>query len=228
MTHQRIARPITKLNVNPDQFDEFTRVNREAYMRDRFNDIKAGMLLTAQNTRSKIEEKDFLTIFLGLFGGIESSDNAARYLSWLDVAGSPYHEVDIIKNGKVVATVPGMIPNDFFNPYTDSEQTIPEQFARLKGIDNINPMAGVRAREEILDSKVRRNTNQQAMVDARRKWDTLLDKYKNELEQLRRRVEAERQFALIKSDVKGDVGKTEITPPALGPGMAEGMEMEPF
>ena len=104
-------------------------------MKDILDDFENSM----NESRARIPENIFNEVFKPVFEG-RVEENRDRIEKWVELAGSPYSEVDLIgEEGVVVATVSGiLVPID--KDQRDGYKNILDRFSDSASLLRINPV----------------------------------------------------------------------------------------
>ena len=100
--------------------------------------INTGLSILNNIDKARLSENIFVGVFIPIFAGEKSLYNATIE-TWINFAGSPYKEVDIIDNrGNVLYTVPAIYDRTYVKSITDRGTTsishivhAANQFARI-------------------------------------------------------------------------------------------------
>ena len=75
---------------------------------------------------------EYIDNFLPMHCGYVTDEDRFTIEDWLDFAGGPYNEVDLVdKDGNVVATVPSMYPNNSYVLLNEEVENIDESVTSL-------------------------------------------------------------------------------------------------
>jgi hypothetical protein len=85
-----------------------------------------------KESRSVINVLEYIDNFLPMHCGYVTDEDRFTIEDWLDFAGGPYNEVDLVdKDGNIVATVPSMYPNNSYVLLNDEVEEIDESVTSL-------------------------------------------------------------------------------------------------
>ena len=92
---------------------------------------------------ARLEEYIFANVFIPLFAGDENLLYDVTFQTWINVAGSPYKEVDIIDNkGKVLFAVPPILDRLSINSTSDQRIPIASVVASAQQFSRVHPSQG--------------------------------------------------------------------------------------
>lgn len=119
-----------------EQLEEYERNPHQNTDQEKF-----ALELLAKPELPRIEEAEFLTRWIGLFWEREKYPEMAA--AWVDrVALSPRHEVEIVKNGEVVAIVPAIIGPTVTDMQVEHRSTLGHASAAAIATGNNFPRLG--------------------------------------------------------------------------------------
>lgn len=83
-------------------------------------------------SRSVINVLEYIDNFLPMHFGYVTDEDRFTIEDWLDFAGGPYNEVDLVdKDGNIVATVPSMYPNNSYVLLNEEVENVDESVTSL-------------------------------------------------------------------------------------------------
>jgi len=127
-----------------DEYDpsEFVRQR----MADEISEIAANVEKAAHEVRARLPERHFREIYLPMFAGDAKLNYPVDLNHWVNFAGNPYREVDIInERGEVLYTVPPVLDRHSVNPMDGSETrtSIAHAISTAQQYGRIHPSQGV-------------------------------------------------------------------------------------
>ena len=85
-----------------------------------------------KESRSVINVLEYIDNFLQMHCGYVTDEDRFTIEDWLDFAGGPYNEVDLVdKDGNIVATVPSMYPNNSYVLLNEEVENVDENVTSL-------------------------------------------------------------------------------------------------
>ncbi len=138
-------------------------------------DTELGGLL--EQDRRAFPEYLFKTTWLRFFAGLTDEINGkkATISDWLDVAGTAYHEVDIVdRDGTVLFTVPSLLRDTPLMEKRHPNDTMREAMAEYVNYASLHPKMGKVYLEKVISSKIPRKP---ADVRYIRRWNDIFIRY---------------------------------------------------
>lgn len=142
--------------------------------------LKREMAPLMEETNRTIGEEDFIALFLPLFAGDFQRDREKFTLAisaWHKVAGSHYQAVHVVKNGRVVATVPPLHNNNLSAVPQPNGRAVRDIFVDAIHAASFRPELGSESLRLGLKQRFLDNGQRSDMTPERKKWYDLLAHY---------------------------------------------------
>lgn len=113
-------------------------------MAEEIADISSAVSKVTDEVRARLPERHFREIYLPMFAGDKVLPYDVDLNHWVNFAGNPYREVDIIDEaGKVLFTVPPILDRNAVNPISQSRQSISHVIQTAQQYSRIHPHKGM-------------------------------------------------------------------------------------
>ena len=110
---------------------------------EQIDTISNDLSTVAATDTPNLQERIFVNVFLPFFAGDENLMYPADLNMWRNVAGSPYHAVNVIDpNGQVLFTVPPIFDRKSVNPVDGTRSSLSHVLATTSQYAAIHPNQG--------------------------------------------------------------------------------------
>jgi hypothetical protein len=150
---------------------------KEQQLSDLIKSINSTLLDISVDDIPKLPERIFAQVFIPVFAG-EESIYGATIQTWINFAGSPYKEVDIIDNvGNVLFRVPAIFDRSKINSNSDTGLPIMHITTTATLYSRIHPNQGNAYLKNELENKQLLLHLPENMIEHLHTWNTIFKRY---------------------------------------------------
>lgn len=149
-------------------------------LKNKENVLKKQFAEVEQNNKPTVPENIFVFHFLPLFSGESTANKESLLENWYLIAGTPYHEVNVInESGEVVAVVPPILNRKILPIKTERDKgaDLDSMFKTAIQNSSLHPNLGNKMIISELSSRFLNHLSLENNAVLKESWDKLLSHY---------------------------------------------------